>query len=93
MRVVIALERNRRILNRAILGIADRSCNDCGCLIVFVLAVSCHGAHHCERSVYAEHPNNAGGDGGHQEVRSTTLVNANLPARAILSNVILAPIY
>src|ERR1017187_3565641 len=71
MRMVIALERNRRIFNRAILEIADRSCNDRRFLTVFDLAVSYHDVHHCERSVYAEHPNNAGGDGGHQEVRST----------------------
>ena len=86
MRVVIALERNRRIFNRAMLGITDRSCNDCRFLTVFVLAVGCHHAQRCERNVYAEHSNNSGGDGDHQEVCPTATVNANLPAHAIISN-------
>ena len=90
MRVVIALESNSRIFNRTILGIADRSCNDCRFV---TLAMSGRDARRCERNVNAKHPNNSGGDGCHQQVRPTAPVIANLPVRAILSNVILALIY
>src|ERR1700736_2111823 len=92
MRVVIALERNGRVLNRMLLRIVDNPCNGCGFLTAFVLAMSCHDTNCCERNECAEYPNNSGGDRGHQAVRSTTPVNTNLPARAILSNAILTPI-
>src|SRR5580704_5566613 len=93
MRVVIALERHGRVLNRTSRGITDRPRNDWGFLIAFVLAMSYNSAQRCQRNECAEYPTNSGADRSHQEVRFTVPVNANFPARAILSNVILTLIY
>ena len=89
----MALERDGRVRNRAIRGIADHPCNNCKCLIVFVLAVSCHDAHRRERNVHAERPSNSVSEEDHQKVRFIASIIANLLVRAILSNVILALIY
>ena len=79
MPAVVALERHGRVLNRAIRGITDRPRNDCEYLVAFVLAINCGNAQRGQRNECAEYPNNSGGNGGHQKVRSEVPVSTNLP--------------
>src|SRR6202030_4136105 len=83
MRVIVALKKHRRVLNRAIHGITDHSGNDCGFLIVFDLAMNRQDAPHLERNANAKYPDNAGDDSGHRVLSTKAPINSE-SALAIL---------